>query len=179
MTAIEIRQAISTDIPEMVALNHSCETTHVFQLDHLAGEDQFEVLLREVRLPRNLRLKYPRNPGDLMENWTQFSLVLLARSGDRLLGYLTLLEDPGTASARVKDVVVLPEVRRKGVATALIQAAQKWVSARGFSRFILEVPGKNKPGVELARKLKMKFSGYCDGYYHNLEMVLFFIMSSR
>lgn len=179
MAEIEIRQAISTDINEISSLDHSSDTTHVFQLDRTMAGEQFEVYLREVRLPRSLHLKYPRNPKDLVDQWTRYSLILVARSGERILGYLALLEDPGVNSARVTDLVVLPEVRRKGVATALIMAAQKWVHNRGLTRFMLEVPCKNKPGVELARKLKFDLAGYCDSYFSNLEMVLYYISVSR
>ncbi len=179
MAEIEIRQAISTDIAEISLLDHSCETTHVFQLDRVNDSDQFEVYLREVRLPRNLHLNYPRDPKNLIDQWTRYSLILVARRGDRLLGYLAILEDPGFNSARVTDLAVLPDVRRKGVATALIQAAKKWVHSRGLTRFILEVPSKDKPGVELARKLKFEFSGYCDRYYAGLDMVLYFISISK
>lgn len=175
MAEIEIRQAISTDIPEIISIDHGCDSTHVYQLESRSDNGQYEIVLREVKLPRSLHLSYPRNPNALMDEWTKYNLVLVARSGERLIGYLTLLEEPGFKSARVKDLVVLPQVRRKGIATALILAAQKWIKTRGLTRFVLEVPGKNRAGVELANKLKFEFNGFCDNYYANLEMGLFFV----
>ncbi len=60
MTKINIRPAISTDIPKMIALDHNYATDHVWQMTMDLTEIQTQVSFREVRLPREVHVNYPR-----------------------------------------------------------------------------------------------------------------------
>ncbi|HOW91041.1 MAG TPA: GNAT family N-acetyltransferase [Anaerolineaceae bacterium] len=175
MAEIEIRPAISNDIAILEGIDHSCETTHVWQLNTIINKDQINVDLREIRLPRVLRLAYPRRAESLKDTWTQHTLFLVARCEDNLVGYLILDENVDQESAVIRDVVVTQLMRRQGIATTLIYAAQDWLKKRGMTRLILEIPAKNHPMISLTRKLRFEFAGMADHYYANHDMVFFFL----
>jgi GNAT superfamily N-acetyltransferase len=82
-------------------------------------------------------------------------------------------------TAWITDIVVAPHFRRQGVAMALILAAQSWAVDRKDNRAFLEMPLKNAPMVNLARKLGYEFCGYNDLYYETQDIALFFGRSIR
>lgn len=175
MAEIEIRPAISNDIAELEGFDHTCETTHVWQLNTNIGRENINVELKEIRLPRVLQLAYPRRAESIKDTWTKHTLFLVARFEDHLVGYLILDENADQESAFIRDIVVTPHMRRQGIATALIYAAQDWLKRRGITRLILEVPAKNHPMIELLRKLRFEFSGMADRFYANHDMAFFFV----
>lgn len=175
MAEIEIRPAISSDIPELLKFDHSCETTHVWQMNSGYANNQLEIHLSEIRLPRILRLMYPKKTAGMVDTWTKHTLFLVARSEERLVGYLVLDEDAEQQSAIVHDLVVDTPVRRQGIGSALVLASQEWLKKRGATRFFLEVPAKNHAGIELANKLHFEFSGYNDNHYNNRDIALYFV----
>lgn len=175
MTEIEIRPAISNDITVLESFDHSCETTHVWQLSNNINKDHIDIDLKEVRLPRVLHLAYPRRAESIKDTWTQHTLFLVALVEDNPVGYLILDENVDQESAVIRDVVVTTHMRRQGIATTLIYAAQDWLKRSGITRLILEVPAKNHPTVELMRKLRFEFSGMADRFYSNHDMAFFFV----
>ncbi len=76
---MNIRPAISTDIPKMIALDHNYATDHVWQMTMDLTETQTQVSFREVRLPREVHVNYPRTYHKLVDNWTDRNLLLLSR----------------------------------------------------------------------------------------------------
>jgi ribosomal protein S18 acetylase RimI-like enzyme len=72
------------------------------------------------------------------------------------------------------DLVVTPEVRRQGAASALLMAAQAWAVERGVRRIVLETQSKNHPCIRLAQKYGYEFCGYNDQYYPTQDVALFF-----
>jgi ribosomal protein S18 acetylase RimI-like enzyme len=66
-------------------------------------------------------------------------------------------------------------MRRQGIASALILAAQEWLKSKGVARLMIEVPAKNHPMIELLRKLRFEFCGLADGYYPNHDMAFFYV----
>lgn len=175
MAEIEIRPAISNDIAVLESFDHTCDTTHVWQLNNNISKDHINVDLKEVRLPRVLHLAYPRRAESIKDTWTQHTLFLVARCEENLVGYLILDENVDQESAVIRDVVVTPHMRRQGIATTLIFAAQDWLKKRGITRLIMEIPAKNHPTIELVRKLRFEFSGLADRYYANHDMAFFFV----
>ena len=73
MSAFEIRPAVATDLPRLMALDHSCRSDYVWQLDVRREAGQVNLGLREVRLPRTVDVKYPRESFGLADEWTQQS----------------------------------------------------------------------------------------------------------
>lgn len=174
MPEIEIRPAISSDLPVLIKFDHSVETTHVWQMDSHSDVDQIETKFREIRLPRSVNLSYPRNPTEMADTWTRKNLFLVATIQSQPVAYLTI-EIQQSSIARVIDLVVSPTLRKQGIASALILAARDWAGQRGIRRMILETQAKNHAMIQLARKLGFEFCGYCDDYFANHDIGVFFI----
>lgn len=175
MPEIHIRLAISTDISILMGSDHSYESDYVWQLDLQRRPDQINTVLRQVRLPRSVHVTYPRDPFALADELNTRSAVLVAVSGsNRPIGYLCMDEQMSSALVMVTDLVVVPEMRRQGVATALLLAAQNWAVERNNRKMILEMQSKNHPAIQLAQKQGYEFCGYNDQYYANQDVALFF-----
>lgn len=155
-------------------MDHGVNTDHVWQLALQQGSGEVGAIFREVRLPRPMRVDYPREPRDLADIWTQHAAVLLAESGETALGYLTLIDGPAFRSGWIQDIVVDLRFRRQGIATQLLGAARSWCRERGRERIFVEMQSKNYPAISLMRRAGFGYAGYSDHYYPDQDIVIFF-----
>lgn len=176
---MEIRPATSSDIPALMAMDPSFQTDHVWQMALNAGSPDTSVTFREVRLPRPMRVEYPRDPRRLADEWTHVSEILLAENDHEPLGYLVLESGQAPSTGWVTDLVVAVPHRRQGVATRLLAAARRWSQQAGLARLTLEMQSKNFPAISLVRKLGFFYSGYHDKYYPDEEIALFFTLNLK
>jgi len=174
MSSYEIRTAISSDLPRLMSLDHTCSSDYVWQLELRSEAKQVTANFYEVRLPRSITVPYPRNPSTLMDVWTKRDLVLAVLKNESLVGYACVEEDHASSIALVTDLVVGTEVRRQGVASALLSGIQAWAMDRRVRRIVLETQSKNYPYIRLAQKFGYEFCGYNDQYYPNQDVALFF-----
>jgi GNAT superfamily N-acetyltransferase len=179
MPDVEIRRAVASDIPIVMAIDHTCQTDYVWQMDTQREEDQLGAIFREIRLPRTVSVPYPRSLATLPDMWNRRSGMLTAMIGGQVIGYIRMSDLIVPHTAWLTDIVVSPRFRRQGVAMALILAAQSWAVDRKNNRALLEMPSKNNPMVQLARKLGYEFCGYNDLYYETQDIALFFGRSIR
>jgi ribosomal protein S18 acetylase RimI-like enzyme len=179
MPDIEIRRAVATDIPMLMAIDHTCQTDYVWQMDVHHDEGQIGAIFREIRLPRSVSVPYPRSVTVLPETWNRRSGMLTAVPGGQVIGYIRLSDLIVPHTAWLTDIGVAPLFRRLGVGLALILAAQSWAVDRNDNRALLEMPSKNNLMVGLARKLGYEFCGYNDLYYESQDIALFFGRSIR
>lgn len=175
MPEVAIRPAQSSDIPLLTVIGSSFHTGKVWQMDRMVDEGHLGVNFREIRLPRPVRIDYPRYQGEIFdEDWLSLQVILVALLDGNLAGYARISDRMIPKTAWVKDVVVREENRRKGVGTALVLAAQDWGLERSCRRMILEMQSKNYPAIQLSRKMGYEFCGYSDQYYMNQDIALFF-----
>lgn len=172
--SIHIRKAISSDIPVLIDLDHGYNTDHVWQMGVEKNSKAIGVSFRETRLPRPMRVRYPRRQDLLMEDWTQRAAVMVAEVDGEPFAYIVLHEGPAEDAIWATDLVVDLRHRRQGIATKLLRAARSWCVERGFSRLYLEMQSKNYPAIRLAKKNGFVFSGFSDQYYPDQEIALFF-----
>lgn len=176
---MEIRHAVSTDIAALMAMDHSYQTDHVWQMALSPSPTETTIAFREVRLPRLMRVDYPRDPGRLADEWTNSSEILIATSEQATLGYLIIESGTAPETGWVTDLVTDAPHRREGVASRLVASARQWCREQGLSRLTLEMQSKNYPSLRLARKLGFLLSGYHDRYYPDEEIALFFTINLR
>jgi GNAT superfamily N-acetyltransferase len=179
MPQIRIRPAVAGDISYLIALDHDYVSDIVWQMDITAGEDQIGVSFRQVRLPRSVRVDYPRPPRILADEWASRALLLVALLANEPVGYISVIQGVAPATNWITDLVVTRRVRRQGVGTTLILAAQEWARQFYPNRMVLEMQPKNFPAICLAQKLGFDFCGYNDRYYLNHDIALFFAKSIR
>lgn len=174
MPEIEIRHAVVTDIPRLLELEHSFQTAYVWQMDRSFEKGQWVITFREVRLPRTARVDYPVPVEVLQTELMQRSGLLVASLDSEPVGYVGVKANPVASTAWVVDLVVKEEMRRKGIGSALVYAAQEWAMQRALNRMVLETQSKNFPAIHLAMKLGYEFCGYNDQYYATRDIALFF-----
>jgi GNAT superfamily N-acetyltransferase len=180
MPEISIRPAAAADIAQLIELDHSYSSDYVWQMEFQQPEEgQIGVSFRQMRLPRSVRVEYPRTPADLTADWQKRSALLVARLGDEIVGYISLMQNIAPLATWVTDLVVLRRLRRQSIGTALVLAAQEWAKQHGSYRMVLEMQPKNYPAICLAQKLGYDFCGYSDRYYTNRDIALFFARPIR
>lgn len=174
MSTFEIRPAASSDLPRLTTLDHSCSSDYVWQLELRSEAKRVTADFHEVRLPRSVKVTYPHNPSALMDEWTKRDVLLVAVQDGMPVGYVGAVDEQVSAVAWVTDLVVAPEVRRRGAASALLAAVQAWALERGARRILIETQSKNQPCIRLAQKFGYEFCGYNDQYYPTQDVALFF-----
>lgn len=179
MPEIQIRPAIAADIPILAAIDHNYSSEFVWQMELKAEEGQVGVNFREMRLPRSVRVEYPRGAERLNEDWEQRAGVLVALLEDNPIGYISLTLDMAPVTAWATDLAILRRLRRQGIGSALILAAQEWGEAHDCRRVVLEMQPKNHPAIKMAFKLGFDFCGYNDRFYANHDIALFFARAIR
>jgi ribosomal protein S18 acetylase RimI-like enzyme len=179
MPEIEIRPADIPDIKAICAIEHAYKSSYVWQMDVSQQEGQLAVTFREIRLPRPASVEYPRSPRRMVQDWPESQVVLVGVLSGETVAYIRLSEQVSPGTAGVTDMAVEQRFRRKGIASALVLAAQEWTSRRSLRRMILEMQSKNQPAIRMAQKLGFEFCGYNDHYYANQDIALFFAQQMR
>ena len=126
-----IRHAVSTDIAALMAMDHSYQTDHVWQMALSPSATETTIAFREVRLPRLMRVDYPRDPRRLADEWTNSSEILIATSEQATLGYLIIESGTAPETGWVTDLVTDAPHRREGVASRLVASARQWCRGAG------------------------------------------------
>ena len=176
MADIEIRNTVSTDLARLSALDHSIDTDYVWQLDLHRETGQVEVSLREVRLPRTIRLEHPRPASELADTW-HLRPMLSAMIGLEAVAYVRFSDVIMPHAVWITDVVVGKPMRGQGLARKLINSAEAWGIQRGLRKVVIAVQSKNAPAVRMIQKLVFEFCGYNDQYYVTHDVGLFFARS--
>lgn len=79
--------------------------------------------------------------------------------GDRLIGFTTVIYDPeraaqtGEAVARIFEMGILPEYRRRGLGFLLLQRAVAYARERGFKALDLVTDAENEASMQLYEKM--------------------------
>lgn len=183
MPEIQIRPAVAENIPYLVELDHDYVSEYVWQMEvQQADEGQLPMIginFRQVRLPRTVKVDYPRPRHALMDDWAQRAGLLVALQNEALIGYCGLMLELAPQIAWMSDLAVTRRARRQGVGSALVLAGLEWARQHGFQRLVLEMQPKNYPGICMAQKLGFEFYGYHDRYFPNQDIALFFGRTAR
>ena len=101
---------------------------------------------------------------DLTVNPLSVYMVLEAESGD-VAGYMSLwrILDEG----HINNVAVLPEYRRRGGASEMLEFMLEYSEKNGISSHTLEVRVSNEGAIGLYRKFGFKEAGVRKGYYED------------
>ena len=185
MPEIEIRPPTFEDIPKLVAIDHDYVSDHVWQMEvqHESGQKptdlRVEIIFRQLRLPRSVRVEYPRPPVALENDWTDRSCLLVAALQGEVVGYASLSLSIAPYTGWMTDLVVMRRLRRQGIGSALVLAGQDCARHKRCYRMVLEMQPKNYPAISLATKLGYDLCGYNDHYFPNQDIALFFSKSLR
>jgi len=176
MAQVQVRPAASADLPHLTALDHGYSTDYVWQMDAREENEQTSITFRTVRLPRSMRVAFPRDSQQLREAWNRRVCFLVAEEAGLLKGYLNLTLAAAPETGWIADFAVDRRFRRSGVGSVLLASAAHWARQNNLGRLIVETQSKNYPAICFAQKHGMAFCGYNDRYYPNQDVALFFGM---
>ncbi len=185
MPEIEIRPPTSADIPKMIGIDHEYVSDHVWQMEvqHETGQKpsdlMVEIIFRQLKLPRPVRVAYPRIPEELTKDWKERSCLLVAVLKGEVVGYTSMMLNIAPHTGWMTDLAIMRKYRRQGIGSALVLAGQDWARHKRCSRAVIEMQPKNYPAICLAQKLGYDLCGYNDHYFPNHDIALFFSISLR
>lgn len=175
---MHIYPAELADLNRCFQLNMSYLTDYVWQMQSRENGRTIDVRFDTVRLPRPMRVEYPRSPDELLPHWQREECFLVARTGDdETLGFLDASPHPSPGLLWVSNLVVDQSQRRKGIGTRLLKAGRRWAVEHQLGQLMLEIQTKNYPAIAFAQKQGFQFCGYNERYYPNGDIALFFSLS--
>ncbi len=120
----------------------------------LLADSRWRSVADERRYIRTLR-RYPH------------AALLVAETGDGIVGRLSIARDTHPASAHVADLglMVAASHRRHGIGAALLARAEEWAGRAGVTKLELHVFPHNAPAIALYEKLGYEREGYRRGHY--------------
>lgn len=173
---MQVRPAELADLNICYHIDASYTTEYVWQMQLQEDEHALDVRFDTVRLPRSMRVAYPRQPDELLEHWQQDNCFLVAYNNrDDLTGFVD--GQPVQNQLWLFNLVVAIPYRRTGVGASLLKAAMRWAVARNLSQLTLEIQTKNYPAISFAHKHGFRFCGFNERYYPNGDIALFFSRS--
>jgi ribosomal protein S18 acetylase RimI-like enzyme len=174
-----IRDATEDDASLCLQLDLSYETDYVWQMDMRDDSGALVVSFRTVRLPRPMRVLYPRDAAMLALAFEKRDCFLVVETAGVVRGYLTMHIDAASGNAWVTDLAVGRAWRRRQLASALLQEAYLRARELKAARFIVETQTKNFPAILFCQKHGLTFCGFNDHYYPNHDIALFFGQAVR
>jgi GNAT superfamily N-acetyltransferase len=170
-----IRSAMPSDYAICQALDHTVSTDFVWQmiLDTSLDGGQ-NVTFRQARLPRSMKVMYPRSQDALRQSWDQHGAFLVAEWDHQVVGYVNIRHEPSQETAWVADLVVDRSSRLQKIGTKLLDASRTWAQSQDLRRLIVETQTKSFPAIQFLKRNGLVFCGYNDLFYPNQDIALFF-----
>ena len=175
---MHIRKARPADLEVCLKLDHTVLTERAWRMEEQEHSDAITVAFQTVRLPRQVRLPYPREGQELYDGWAGCELFVVEEGG-QVGGYVALRPLPGHGLAWVQDLVVDAAKRRHGMGAHLLRAAAAQAVESGLRRLVVEVQTRNDPGVCFCRSLGFSFCGYHDSHWRTQDIALLFGLNLR
>lgn len=169
-----VRAVRDGDWEGCLGIDTSYETKYAWQMDELHSGGEWRVSFREIRLPRTLRIQPVVANDSLLKSWQRRDQFWVALEHREVIGYLGLDVDLASYQARITDIAVIPEFRRKGTASAMLARATEWCLRQHIHQLILVCPLKGHPAISFAQKHHFAFCGFQDSYWPGQEVALFF-----
>ena len=132
----------------------------------------------------------------LPENYTDMFFIdlhqrfpdtfIVAEQSHEIVGYIMCRVEVGLSNfglgglirkGHVVSIAVMPQARRKGVASALMNAAMDGICGYKAKQIYLEVRVTNQAGVNLYKKLGLEVTRTVSGYYSDGEDA--YVMSKK
>jgi ribosomal protein S18 acetylase RimI-like enzyme len=172
------RPAKLVDVNFCCQLSPAYTTAYVWQMRTRETERSTDIHFDLIRLPRPMRVEYPRLPDELIEHWEQKGCFLVMQNeANEVLGFVDGLAQPWQNTLWIFNLVIAPSYRQQGAGSQLLQAAQSWAASQGLGQLTLELQTKNHPAISFAQKHGFQFCGYNEQYYPNGDITLFFSRS--
>jgi GNAT superfamily N-acetyltransferase len=144
-------------------------------MDNRMQEGQINVSFRTVRLPRPMKVLYPRDKKQLNAGWNACDAMLVADDNRAVVGYAALAKRGAQSAAWVQDLIVTKTARRNGVGSALLAGVVRWAREEKLAWIMIELQTKNYPAIQFCQKQGFTFCGYNDHFFANQDIAVFFV----
>jgi GNAT superfamily N-acetyltransferase len=169
-----VRPAELADLKACLEIDHSYVTDHVWQMEEREVKGRVTVVFRTARLPRSMRVQYPKDYDNLLESWRRGECFLVAEEDGEVRGYLDMSVQSWHLTGWIDHLAIAKDYRRRGIGTNLVKKAAQWAREQGLQRLMLEIQTKNYPALCFCQKNGFAFCGFNDRYYTNQDIALFF-----
>jgi GNAT superfamily N-acetyltransferase len=169
-----IRSATAEDIEACLKLDHSLETQHIWQMTRHNEGQGFQISFQTLRLPRPVRVEYPRSVDELRLDLADLERVLVAEAEGVILGYSNLTLARADRNAWVRNLVVHPSARRHRVGRALFERCKAWAQLHHADHIMLEATMRSYPALRFMSSLGLLFCGFNDRYYTSQDIAIFY-----
>lgn len=173
-TRFIIRQGSPDDITACLGLDHSLETQTIWQIQIREEGEGRQIGFQTLRLPRVIRVDYPRDTSALKLEFAHTSGFLVAELEDVLLGYAHISLTHSDKSAWLRNLVVHAPVRRHRIGSALLDQAKVWAARNGANHITLETTLRHYPALRFMTERGLIFCGFNDRYYPSQDIAVFF-----
>lgn len=171
---IIIRPARPDDLAACLTLDHSLQTDSVWQMQMREENDKLTITFHTLRLPRPIRVEYPRDKDELTADLQSLNGVLVAIAEDTLLGYAHTSIMSADKSGWLRNLVVDTPYRNHRIASALLQQSKKWAIQNGANHLTLETTTRSYPAIRFMQGRGFIFCGFNDRYYTSQDITVFF-----
>ena len=172
---MQLQPAELADLNVCYQMDMSYTTDYVWQMQTRDDERTIDIRFDTVRLPRAMRVAYPRSPDELMQHWQDDGCFIVIRDMEAaIIGFLDAQPRPWQNTLWISNLIVDRHYRRRGFGSTLLKSAARWAEAHDLGQLMIEVQTKNHPAISFAQKHGFQFCGYNECYYPNGDIALFF-----
>lgn len=174
MAKLKVLKANSNHYEDMISIDHSVTSTHAYRLQTERDDQTNAFSFQPVKLPREAHLSYMRDKDSLLKSWDQASLIYVGELDEVVVSYVVIDAKTLPATARISDLVVMPELRSKGIGRTMLAVVESWTTENHLERVLIEMPMRNYPMVELVLQCGYELCGFLDAYFPNGDPALFY-----
>lgn len=174
MAMLKVLIASSRHHEDMLELDHSFKSHYAYRMRANVESQNASFNFEPIKLPREVHLSYMRDKSSLLKTWDDASLIYVGMLDDVLVSYVVIDAKTLPMTARVTNLVVMPEVRQNGIGRTMLAAVEDWGARQGLLRVLLEIPMRNYPMVELGLRCGYEICGFMEQYFPNDDPALFY-----
>jgi ribosomal protein S18 acetylase RimI-like enzyme len=171
---LKIRRATKQDLRHCASINPSFISDEVWQIREHSRQQEVVMTFHPARLPRPIRVDYPRHLRDLPDDLESRACLLIAEDEEENRGFVSTRIINQGQTGWIKHLVVDEAYRRQGIGRRLLQAAIDWSEYYRLRWVMAECQTKNAPAIALYQSSGLVFSGYSDMRYPSRDIALFF-----
>ncbi len=176
---MRIRGARDEDWKKCLALDVSYDTDSAWQMGERRASGEWSVGFTEVRLPRKQEMELPLSPEQRLVAWGRCHSFWVAVESRKVLGYAGIILELERRQARFAELCVGKDVRRQGIAKALLEHVTTWALSKKVEQLVIECPPKAHPMISFALSQGFVMCGFQDNYWLGQEVGLFFCKRIR
>jgi len=174
MAKLKVLKANKNNYEEMISIDHSITSSHAYRLQTERDGQATTFSFQPVKLPRDAHLSYMRDKDSLLKSWDDASQIFMGELDELAVSYVVVDASTLPQTARVSDLVVMPELRNKGIGRTMLAVVESWTIEKHLERVLIEMPMRNYPMVELALQCGYELCGFMDAYFPNGDPALFY-----